>query len=118
MIGQYEAARILIEEIDELAKKSYPSNPSLVIYATVVHFSDYTKKVLSARNVEQITNCFELAEKLYLRGDPIVRTLIEDSFIFSISAVMSHSAIDQFFLKATAPDTLYILYKKHLLTID
>jgi len=31
---------------------------------------------------------------------------------------MSHKMTDQFFMKATAPGTLYKLYKKHLLTID
>jgi hypothetical protein len=118
MINQYEATRILMEKIDELAIQNYPSNPSLVIYATICHFSDYTKKALTTRNALQITKCFELAEYLYLNGEKIVRTLIEDSFIFSVSSVMSHKMADQFFMKATGPKTLYQLYKNHLLTID
>jgi len=118
MINQYEADRLLKETITELSDKNYPSNPSLVIYATITYFSDYTKNALTIRNVDQITKSFELAENLYLHGDKIVRALIEDSFIFSVSAIMSHGMTDLLFLKATAPDTLYQLYKKHLLTIN
>ncbi|MEP6727293.1 MAG: hypothetical protein ABJC98_15855 [Bacteroidota bacterium] len=62
-----------MEKIDELALQNYPSKPSLVIYATIIYFSDYTKKALAARNVEKITQYFGLAENLYLHGDKIVR---------------------------------------------
>ena len=114
MINQYEAIQLFIENSDELKGHQYPSQPAMVIYATITHFTDYTKKALMERNIGQVIKCFQLAEKLLLHGDETVAALIEDSFVCSVFSVMSHHMTNWFFLKATAPHVFTQVYKKHL----
>lgn len=117
MITQYEANLLLKEKLPQSAMRNYPSRVSLEIYASVIYFTDYTKQALQEHNFPHIKMCFDLAEHLYLNGERIVRLLIEDSIIYSISSVVSNSSSDQFMIKSILPDTLYKTYKKHLFTI-
>lgn len=118
MINQYQATSLLMESIEELATQDYPSQPSMALYATIIHFSDHTKKALTSHNIDEATKCFRLADHLFLFGDETVRSLIEDSFVLNTSAVIAHHKTDWMFLKATAPISLYQLYKKHMPSSD
>jgi len=112
MITQYEVPYFLRKVFPELELDMYTSKPSLAMYIAMNYFSDYTKHALEDHNFNQAKKCFTLAENLYLNGDRMVRLLIENSFIYTITSVMSHSRNDMFMVKSIMPDTLYKVYRK------
>ena len=114
MITQYDAITMLKTAVPAIASKNYPSSMSLEIYATVIYFTDYTKQALEQHHFEEAKKCFQLAEKLYINGDSIVRPLMGDSFIYSISSLMSPGSKNLFVIKAILPPALLALFQKHL----
>ncbi|MEJ7678457.1 MAG: hypothetical protein WKG06_11470 [Segetibacter sp.] len=112
MITQYQVHSLLEDEIPQLAMKPYPLRVSLDVYASINYFTDYTKHALEEHNFSQAKKCFVLAENLYFNGDRMVRLLIENSFIYSFSSVMSHSGTEKYMLKSILPQTLYKVYKR------
>ena len=114
MITQYDASTILKTAIPGIAIKNYPPSISLEIYATMIYFTDHTKQALIEHNVEEAKKCFQLAEKLYVNGDSIVRLLIEDSFIYTVFSVIAHGSRNMFLIKSILPVVLYEIYEKHL----
>lgn len=114
MITQYEANLMLKKKLPQITARNYPSRVSLEIYASIIYFTDYTKQALQEHNFSQAKLCFDLAENLYLNGEKIVRLLIKDSIIYSISSVVSRSSSDQFMLRTILPGTLYKICKKYL----
>jgi hypothetical protein len=114
MITQYDAITIMKTSVPEIAVKNYPSSVSLEIYATVIYFTDYTKQALVQHHYEEAKRCFQLAEKLYVNGDNIVRLLMKDSFIYSISSLISLGSKNMFLVKALLPPALFGLFQKQL----
>lgn len=110
MITQYQVDSFLKEELPQPAMKSYPTKTSLAVYISINYFTDYTKHALEEHNFNQAKKCFALAENLYLNGDSMVRLLIENSFIYSISSFMSYSSNDMFMVESILPDALYKVY--------
>lgn len=113
MINQYEIHALLKKEIPQLTLKNYPSRASLEVYACINAFTDYTKHAVEEHNYNQARKCFGLAEKLYQNGDSMVRLLIENSFIYSLSKLMTKSTTERFMIDCILPDSLYKIYKKH-----
>lgn len=115
MITQYQVHSLLEDKLPQLAMKPYPSRVSLDVYASINYFTDYTKHALEEHNFNQAKKCFALAENLYINGDRMVRLLIENSFMYSFSSIMSHGSPEMYMLKSILPGTLYKVYKKQLL---
>ena len=114
MITQYDAVTMLKTAVPEIAFKNYPSSVSLEIYATVIYFTDHTKEALALHHFEEAKKCFQLAEKLYVHGDSIVRLLMKDSFIYSFSLLTAHGSKNMVVIKAILPPTLLKLFQKQL----
>ena len=112
MITQYDVYALLSQQIPQLASKPYPSRGSLIIYASMNYFTDFTRHAVEDHNFQQAKKCFALAEDLYLHGDAIVKLLIENSFIYSITPLRSMNAADKFMTRAIIPEVLFTVYLK------
>lgn len=115
MITQYEVYSLLTREIPQLAKKNYPCRASLQLYASINHFTDYTREVVQEHHFSRAKKCFALAEQLYQQGDGLVKLLIENSFVFSFSSFMPNSRTERMMLKSIIPADLYAIYLRQVM---
>ena len=116
MISQYEVPAILKEEIPELALKPCPSRFSIRTFTFINYFSGYTMHAIEQHDLIMAKKCFTLAEALWQQGDRVVRMLIENIFIYSLSAVMPHSRTERGMLRSLIPASLYNLYLKQVMS--
>jgi len=110
MITQYEVSSMLREEIPQLAGKVYPSNISLEVYASMNYFSDFTKHAVQKHDFNLAKKCFALAERLYRQGDRIVRSLIENIFVYGFSDFFPDDKTERLVIRSIIPPKLYSLY--------
>lgn len=115
MITQYEVYSLLTTELPQLAEKNYPSRASLQMYAALNYFTDYTKHVVKDHNFGVARKCFAIAEKLYLQGDPLVRLIIENSFVYSFSSLLPQGRTERLVIKSIIPTSLYSIYIKQVM---
>ena len=112
MITQYKLHPVPADKLPLEFLKPYTSRASSEMYEYINYFTNYTKNALEEHNFTRAKKCLVLAEKMYLKGDAMIRFLIENSFIYSFSSIMFDSGTEMFMLKSMLPDTLYQLYKK------
>ena len=114
MITQFELPGILREEIPAMSTQALPGRASLEIYAAINSFSDYTKHAVQEHDLTLAGKCFALAERIYRNGDRLVKLLIENSFIYSLSSYMPMEPSERKQIKAIIPAKLYDIYVKQV----
>lgn len=114
MITQYDVARLLKEEIPQPGGIALPSKVSLQVYAAMNQLCDQTRKAVEEHNSAVARKCFKLAEKLYQQGDNVVRLLIENCFVYSLSSFMPEDNFEKIAVRSFIPDSLYSLYIKQV----
>ena len=107
---------LLNNEIPGLATKEYPVRLSLRTFASIHHFSAYTRHAVEEHDFPAAKKCFGLAEELYQHGDRVVRMLIENVFIFSLSSITPQGPSQKTLLKSIIPSALYRLYLKQVMS--
>ncbi|MBO9563246.1 MAG: hypothetical protein J7621_10745 [Niastella sp.] len=115
MITQYEVTSLLKEELPRLTGDSYPSRFAMDVYKSVQCFSDYTKQAVEDHNFNLAQKCFHVAEGLYRDGDAIVKNVIENVFVFSITSFMPKDRIQKLILQSIIPASLYTVYVKQVM---
>lgn len=114
MITQYEVPGLLRTEIPAINAQPFPGRASLEIYASINSLTDYTKHAVQEHDLTLAGKCFALAEKLYRNGDALVRLLIENSFLYSITSYMPCDVTEKNKVKAVIPAKLYDVYIKQV----
>jgi hypothetical protein len=112
MITHYEVPSFLRNEIPELKLNNYVSKPSLEIFISINNFTNCTKRAVAEHNYSLAKKCFSLADKLYAKGDRLVRMLIESNFVYSFSTSLSQSKVEGLLVNCIIPDHLYKIYLK------
>lgn len=114
MITQYEVPNFIKDNIPQLAELYYPTRLSLLLYASITHFSDFTRHQVEAHNYAKAKQCFMVAEKLYFEGDRMVRIVMDNHFMYTItsSIAVKESAILE--REHIIPEKLYKVYKRKL----
>lgn len=63
-----------------------------------------------------VQQCLNLAEKIYLKGDAMVKNAVENIFIFSFSSMMAFCDIVEWrIVQSYMPSRLYQLYIQQVL---
>ena len=114
MITQYEVPRYLEQQLPVFTCQPQLVALKMNIYKELQHFTDYTRQAILQHNYALVKRCFRLADRLYTQGDTVVKSAIENTFIFSFSSFMSRDNVEKLILKSFIPDRLYSLYLKQI----
>lgn len=114
MISQFEVSGLLRREIPSLANHYCPSKPSLEVYAFMNYFSDYTREAVEHHEMGTARKCFLLADRLFRNGDRMVRTLIENVFVYSFSSMFECEKEERANIRTLIPVGLYAVYIKQV----
>jgi len=109
MITQYQASALLKKEIPGLFSIPHPSRLSLEIYTDMNYFSDFTCHALADHNYPVAKKCFSLADRLYRFGDNVVRMLIANNFMYSVTSVIASHRKERLLIRSIIPARLYAI---------
>ncbi|MCF6407435.1 hypothetical protein L3C95_32520 [Chitinophaga filiformis] len=115
-MNQYEAAAQIADEIPEIQKEIVCAPVFGSAYLSVKVLANYTARMLQQHQLRQVQRCMVLAEKIYNRGNQLMKTAIENVFIFSFSSFrMSCSRQEWLEIQRVMPAVLFSLYIQQVL---
>ncbi|MBW8688258.1 DUF7674 family protein [Chitinophaga rhizophila] len=115
-MNQYEAAAQIADEIPDIQKEIVRAPVFGSAYLSVKVLANYTAKMLQQHQLKQVHRCMLLAEKIYNRGNQLVKTAIENVFIFSFSSFrMSCTRQEWLEVQRIMPAVLFSLYIQQVL---
>lgn len=86
------------------------------IYRSIQVLTDYTQRMALEHNFKMVQQCMTLVEKLYDKGNTLVKNAIENVFVFSFSTIMSRcNAVEWRIVQSYMPSDLYTLYVRQVL---
>jgi len=114
-MNQYEVADEIAAEIPEvkpeISKIINLRNP----FALVRIITRHTRKMVEQHNDAMIEKCMKLIDKIYTKGDIMIKNAIENIFIFSLdSIVFSCKANERKQVLSKVPIGLYTAYIKQI----
>ncbi len=80
------------------------------IYETMNAFIAFTCKNIKAHNYNVVKHCFEIADKLYSKGNSVVKNAVQNVFVYSFTKIFHTYAAEKQELLALLPMSLYTLY--------
>lgn len=84
-MNQYEVSAEIAEQIPEIQKEITRAPVFGSIYMSIKILTTYTGKMLQDHQLRQVERCMKLADKIYHKGNKLVKTAVENVFIFSFS---------------------------------
>ncbi len=114
-MNHYEVPAIMEDELpaikEELKDNCILGNVNAAMQVLVKH----TKKMMRLHDLPAVAHCMRLADKLYNKGNTIVKNAVENVFVYSFSGL--RGCCDQWEWKSVQskmPMTLYSLYVKQI----
>lgn len=98
-----------IPEFRQAMSLESKSNPYTATHALLAITSQKVKE----HNYSAVKKCFDIAAKLYDKGNNVVKNAVENVFVYSISNILCSSS-DKAGLLSIMPITLYTLYVNQL----
>ena len=85
-------------------------------YDAMQVLTDYTKRMALEHNFGEVKKCMSLVEKIYHKGDALVKNAVENIFIFSFSSMrMLCNLVEWRMVQSFMPAHLYTLYLNQIL---
>ncbi len=112
MIYPSEVKTLLLENLPELNPDLENCQaPEKQVYQTLQCLLTYTGKMATACYVKKVTQCMQLADRLYQQGNHQVRLAVENVFVFGLDRIINCGSRNQTrLLHALVPITLYTIY--------
>jgi hypothetical protein len=85
------------------------------IYVSVYLLVNYTRGNIVKGNLTAVKKCFKIADKLYSKGNRIVRSALENVYVFSFSSFPVRDTSEAKQIMGLIPLTLYSVYLKQVL---
>ena len=115
MINQYQLPALLRQEIPALSICLFSGKTHSETYAFLHSFINYTRDAVKKHNLRLAKKCFDLADRIYCNGDRLVKVLIENNFVYSISSLLPDDASERLKVRAVIPNRLYAMYVRQVM---
>ena len=115
IMNQNEMSAIIDEAFpqlkEEIGKKGFLHNA----YKLIGFLTDFTREKLSLHDLNTTIRSFRLVDKIYTKGDLVVKNAIENIFVFSFSHLQGNCTTGEWRkLQAEIPLSLHTLYIKQV----
>ena len=116
MMNQYEVPALLADELPALKAELKQVSPLGNVNSCIRLLTEYTGKMATIHRLDSVKQCMKLAEKLYVRGNNLIRNAIENVFVFSLTILMySCGRTEWQAIQAQMPVTLHSQYVQQVL---
>lgn len=91
------------------------NNATQNIYKNTQRFAEITKSLIMTGNISRAKRCLQKAENLFNTGNPQIKNVISNVYVFSVSSFMEmhHCSIKSLF-----PESLINEYYQQINTFD
>ena len=116
MFNQYAVPAYILEELPEI-KEAFDTVPlTSNIFLVLQCLSSFTGRKVKMHDLRMVKRCFQLGEKIYSRGNTLVRDAVENIFVFSFSSFMSVcDREERNHLQSLMPLSLHTVYVQQML---
>lgn len=110
-MDEFEIPALLEEELPVIARE-LRQNAVLGSAANMVKMlTDYTKRMLTLHDLPAVVRCMDIADRIYGKGNLVVKNAIENVFVYSFSGLQTAcNKVEWKVIQAKMPVTLYALY--------
>lgn len=120
MMNEYEVPSYLQDALPEMKEALIKQGVAVDLfdpYKSVQCLTDFTLKNAHDHNIKMLKRCFLVAERLYIKGNEIIKTAINNVFIFSLSALFADcdSRSEKIKIQSVMPGYLYSAYVQQIL---
>lgn len=115
MITQFQVDAFLKKELPQIIHDEKAESQRQTFFparTAISDFLNYTRQQMQAHHLRKVKKCFGLAERLYCKGDVVVRMLIENLYIYSFSVYLPREPQQMQQWLALMPPVLRKLYSK------
>ncbi len=109
MINQFEVPMYLGDAIPEISEKISQDKKNSV-YKIMNILIVFMRTNIEIHNFKAVKRCLKIADKLYSKGNGLVRNAIENVFVYSFTNIFQAYPAEKKKLLAAIPITLYSLY--------
>ena len=119
-MNQYEVPSYLqdaLPEMKEVLVREGVSSNLFDPYKSVQCLTDFTLKVAHQHNIKMLKRCFIAAERLYIKGNEMIKKAINNIFIYSFSELLADctSRQERIKIQSVMPSYLYSAYVQQVL---
>jgi hypothetical protein len=118
MITQIEAPAYIENKLpemkDNLQKKAGISTNT--IYSAVQCLADFTRNMVEQHNYNMTKRCFAVAAKLHQKGNEMVKQVLENVYVYSLSSLFCscENGKERNLVQAALPGSLQRLYVQQI----
>jgi len=110
MIHEYEVPLYIAGNLPRLKMQTKD------IYKSMQTLADYTKRMALEHDFEEVKKCMSLVERIYDKGNTLVKNAVENIFIFSFSSMrLLCNIVEWRMVQSIMPSSLYTLYMHQVL---
>lgn len=110
-MNQYEVSAEIADKIPEIRSELVRPPVFGSVYMSMKVLTIYTGKMLREHQLRQVEHCMKLADKIYNRGNSMIKTAVESVFIFSFSNLQGTCTRREWQeIQTKMPMTLFSLY--------
>jgi hypothetical protein len=116
MLNQIDVPAFIARQLPQVRQDIYCTNAPATAYRSIQVLTDFTKRMALEHEFKLVGKCMDLMEKIYDKGNAIVRNAVENVFIFSFSTLMCNcNVIEWRLIQSCMPAGLYSLYVRQVL---
>jgi hypothetical protein len=116
MLSQYDVPAFIAGKLPQIKSDLSRSGLPLTAYQSIQVLTDYTKRMALEHNFKMVQTCMALVERIYDKGNVLVRNAVENVFVFSLSSMLSRCNIVEWrIVQSYMPSDLYTLYVQQVL---
>jgi hypothetical protein len=116
MMNQFDVPAFIAVKLPQVKQDLRTSGKETTIYQSIQVLTDYTKRMAIEHNFKMVEKCMALVEKIYEKGNTLVKNAVENVFIFSFSSIMTiFNIVEWRIVQSYMPAGLYSLYIQQVL---
>lgn len=116
MMNQFDVPAFIAVKLPQVKQDLRTSGRETTIYQSIQVLTDYTKRMAIEHNFKMVEKCMALVEKIYEKGNTLVKNAVENVFIFSFSSIMTiFNIVEWRIVQSYMPAGLYTLYVQQVL---
>jgi hypothetical protein len=116
MLNQYDVTSFITFRLPEVMSELSHTGEEPTAYQSIQALADYAKRMALEHDFKRVEKCMNLVQKIYEKGNTLVRNAVENIFIFSFSTMLSRcNLVEWRIVQSYMPAELYALYVKQVL---
>lgn len=114
-MNQFEAADIIATEIPEVKKEITAVLMQKSPFQLITILTRHMRQMIDQHDLFMTEKCLKLIDRIYHKGDALIRTAIENVFVFRLeSIVASCDTAERRHIMARIPGNLYTAYVRQI----